>query len=86
MNVYIIPVSLRVILLNLKILMHLLGILEVDYEAFADHDEDCHGPMDTDENRRQFPGNFIWSCCEEDGASEGCLKAPHTVGNKKRRI
>ncbi|EEB87969.1 hypothetical protein MPER_14459, partial [Moniliophthora perniciosa FA553] len=30
-------------------------------------DEDCHGPMDTEENRKEFPENFKWSCCNEDG-------------------
>ncbi|KAG2348062.1 hypothetical protein BDR05DRAFT_996358 [Suillus weaverae] len=31
------------------------GDLDADEEYFADHDEDCHGPMDTEENRAQFP-------------------------------
>ncbi|KAG1804688.1 uncharacterized protein HD556DRAFT_1303289 [Suillus plorans] len=27
------------------------GDLDVDEDYFPDHDEDCHGPMDTEENR-----------------------------------
>lgn len=53
------------------------GDLEVNEEAFVDWDEDCHGPMDTSENRRQWPENFTWSCCEEDGTAEGCEVGEH---------
>jgi len=49
-----------------------LGHLRVNEEEFPDHDEDCHGPMDTPVNRRDFPEGFTWSCCSEDGTDPGC--------------
>jgi hypothetical protein len=63
------------------------GDLDVDEEYFADHDEDCHGPMDTEENRAQFPEGFIWDCCDENALSEGCETGQHISGGKfkKRR-
>ncbi|KAK7032773.1 hypothetical protein R3P38DRAFT_770695 [Favolaschia claudopus] len=61
------------------------GEMEVDDEKFVDWDEDCHGPMDCDENRRQFPENFLWSCCEADGMSGGCATGKHTPVQHKRR-
>ncbi|RDB26004.1 hypothetical protein Hypma_006398 [Hypsizygus marmoreus] len=64
------------------------GELEVDEEGFPDHDEDCHGPMDTPENRRNFPENFTWTCCGWTSSSEGCVHGVHkaAVARKKRRI
>lgn len=62
------------------------GDLSVDYESFVDWDEDCHGPMDTSSNRREYPENFLWSCCDRDGTTPGCVSNEHTVGNKRRRI
>ncbi len=62
-----------------------LGDLEVDEEGFPDHDEDCHGPMDTDENRREFPESFIWNCCEMDGTSEGCETGRHVPKRRTAR-
>lgn len=64
------------------------GELEVDETQFADHDEACHGPMDTLENRRDFPQGFTWTCCDEDGSSEGCVHGEHrpAVPRKRRRI
>ena len=57
------------------------GNLEVDYDAegWADWDEDVHGPMDTDQNREEYPENFEWTCCGEAGDNEsGCEDCPHT--------
>lgn len=54
--------------------------MEVDYERdfWADHDENCHGRIDSDESRKEYPGGFIWSCCEQicEG-STGCTKGRH---------
>jgi hypothetical protein len=63
-----------------------LGSLKVDYTMFVDWDEDCHGPMDTRSNRRDYPENFKWDCCYEDGTMEGCREHKHTSRNKKRRV
>ena len=64
------------------------GNLEVDYQSdyWADHDEDCHGPTDTDWMRKEFPGGFRWDCCDEPGDGEkGCEYAPHEAIAGKRR-
>jgi hypothetical protein len=50
------------------------GEAECDHEAFVDHDERCHGPMDCKANRRAVPENFIWSCCGGDLSSRGCVR------------
>jgi len=64
------------------------GELEVNEEEFHDWDEDCHGPKDTTENRRSFPQNFTWTCCDENGVGEGCVHGHHraAVARKKRRM
>lgn len=54
-----------------------IGELEVNEEEFADWDERCHGPMDTEENQLEYPENFTWTCCEGIGGSEGCEIARH---------
>ena len=52
---------------------HHNGECECDEEGFVDWDEDCHGPMDTPENRKEYPENFVWTCCGESlGESRGC--------------
>ncbi|KAH8099986.1 hypothetical protein BXZ70DRAFT_198291 [Cristinia sonorae] len=64
------------------------GHLEADETKFVDWDEDVHGPMDTPENRRDYPENFTWTCCNEDGVSEGCRDDVHQKGgssNKRAR-
>ncbi|KAF8071642.1 hypothetical protein FPV67DRAFT_1577635, partial [Lyophyllum atratum] len=62
------------------------GELEVNEEEFVDWDEDCHGPMDTLDNRRSFPQNFTWTCCEGNGISDGCVRGIHRpLPTKKRR-
>ncbi|KAF7773193.1 hypothetical protein Agabi119p4_5360 [Agaricus bisporus var. burnettii] len=63
------------------------GELEVDEDGFADHDEDVHGPMDTEENRAAFPENFIWTCCDATGNGQGCVQGDHqpSTGSRKRR-
>ncbi|KII89662.1 hypothetical protein PLICRDRAFT_158759 [Plicaturopsis crispa FD-325 SS-3] len=65
------------------------GQLKVNYESFEDWDEDVHGPEDTPQNRRDFPENFNWTCCGENGMSDGCEVGEHVTGGprpKKRRF
>ena len=33
---------------------HALGYMEVDWDAWPDHDEDYHGPIDTEDNRIEY--------------------------------
>ncbi|KAK7223970.1 hypothetical protein V2G26_011973 [Clonostachys chloroleuca] len=48
------------------------GEMEVDddNDFWADHDENIHGTIDSDWARKEYPGGFIWSCCEKN-AEEG---------------
>lgn len=42
-----------------------------------DHDERCHGPIDTAENREMYLEAFKWECCDEPGDAEGCQRGAH---------
>ncbi|KIM39375.1 hypothetical protein M413DRAFT_198496 [Hebeloma cylindrosporum] len=64
------------------------GEMLVNEESFVDWDSDCHGPMDTAENRSQYPENFTWTCCDKDGQSSGCVRGEHrpAVARKRKRL
>ncbi|KAL7907740.1 hypothetical protein GGI35DRAFT_454697 [Trichoderma velutinum] len=55
------------------------GELDVNDEDdfWADHDEDCHGIIDTDEMREEFPEGFKWNCCNQSGEAKGCQRGRH---------
>jgi hypothetical protein len=53
------------------------GDLEADYDMFEDHDEACHGEIDSEWCQREFPENYLWSCCDARGDAEGCTKGIH---------
>ena len=74
--------------MTFSILFPWKGDLEVCEESFADWDEDVHGPMDSSINRREYPENFMWSCCEGDGYSDGCVQGNHhpAVPRKRKRF
>jgi hypothetical protein len=61
--------------------------MDLDYnnDSWADWDEDCHGPMDTPSNRREYPEGFSWSCCKEAGDSVGCQDTTHEESRKRPR-
>ncbi|KAF9266381.1 hypothetical protein L218DRAFT_64941 [Marasmius fiardii PR-910] len=64
------------------------GDMEPNETMFIDWDETVHGYIDCEETRKEYPANFTWSCCGEDGVSLGCVKTVHeptTPLNKKRR-
>ena len=53
------------------------GELEADDDAWPDHEEGTHGPVDTKTNRRNRPEAFVWNCCGKTGAEGGgCTRAP----------
>ncbi|KAH8704078.1 hypothetical protein BGW36DRAFT_458210 [Talaromyces proteolyticus] len=61
---------------------------EADSDEFPDHDERCHGPMDTPENRENFPDRFVFECCDRTLEEEPCKVGWHvedTEGPIKRR-
>lgn len=53
--------------------------MDVDDEDdfWADHDENCHGEIDTEDMRKEYPEGFRWSCRQELGDKEGCHTGPH---------
>ncbi|KAK4082343.1 uncharacterized protein Triagg1_2155 [Trichoderma aggressivum f. europaeum] len=61
------------------------GELEANYDDdfWADHDEDCHGTIDTDEMREEFPEGFIWNCCDKSGDELGCRWGRHQTDPSK---
>jgi hypothetical protein len=56
-----------------------LGVMEPDYDGdfWADHDEDCHGIIDSNEMREEFPDGFVWTCCDKLGSEPGCQVGQH---------
>ncbi|KAF8310306.1 hypothetical protein DL93DRAFT_2084704 [Clavulina sp. PMI_390] len=50
------------------------GHIDVDWSSgtWADWDEDCHGPMDTEENQDEYPDGFKWTCCDTTKGSMYC--------------
>lgn len=63
-----------------------VGDLEPDYEGdfWADHDEDCHGEIDSDDMRKEFPEGFRWDCCNKLGDEPGCRTTEHTASPAKK--
>ncbi|RTE68946.1 hypothetical protein BHE90_016676 [Fusarium euwallaceae] len=63
------------------------GELEVDWDGdfWADHDENCHGPIDTEENREDYPEGFFWTCCDKPGDTLGCRKGKHQADRTKSK-
>jgi hypothetical protein len=55
------------------------GDLEVDWEGgfWDDHDEECHGRIDTDDMRRECPDGFVWNCCDRKADNRGCTMSAH---------
>ena len=53
--------------------------MEPDYtgDFWADHDEACHGIIDTDEMQAEYPEGFTWMCCDKPGTAEGCNTGRH---------
>jgi hypothetical protein len=61
--------------------------MEVDWSGdfWADTDEDCHGPIDSDENRSEYPEGFKWSCCGQLGDAPGCEETTHKAEPPPRK-
>jgi len=72
---------------NTRADMHVTGELEVDYDAdiWADHDENCHGTIDTDSMRAEYPEGFVWTCCDKPGDEAGCTWGRHEADPTKSR-
>ncbi|KAL7784098.1 cytochrome P450 [Trichoderma ceciliae] len=63
------------------------GQLEVDWHGdfWADHDENCHGIIDMDEMREEYPEGFVWTCCNKEGGEEGCRSGRHQTDISKSK-
>ncbi|KAF9472670.1 hypothetical protein BDN70DRAFT_886756 [Pholiota conissans] len=64
------------------------GDLNPSDASLIEWDAETYGPMDTLDNRHQYPENFNWSCCEKDGQATGCVRGEHrpAVARKRKRI
>jgi hypothetical protein len=63
-----------------------LDYSEPDYEFFVDHDEDCHGVIDSSEMRKEFPEGFIYACCDRTGKEEPCTVDWHREYEPSKRL
>ncbi|KAM7194470.1 hypothetical protein V8F20_007996 [Naviculisporaceae sp. PSN 640] len=59
---------------------------DLDSDVWVDWDERCHGPIDTEINRKSFPDGFMYACCEKDGTSKGCTWGEHKVAQDPEHI
>ncbi|KAK2810909.1 hypothetical protein FQN50_002500 [Emmonsiellopsis sp. PD_5] len=57
---------------------------EPNYDFFEDHDEDCHGIIDSEGMREEFPEGFIHPCCNRTGEEEPCEVDRHVERPAKR--
>ncbi|EJT69656.1 hypothetical protein GGTG_12540 [Gaeumannomyces tritici R3-111a-1] len=56
-----------------------------DGDFWADHDERCHGTIDSEWAREEYPEGFIWSCCDKIGVgAEGCQTGAHVPKSRKK--
>ncbi|KAF2023583.1 hypothetical protein EK21DRAFT_80554 [Setomelanomma holmii] len=62
------------------------GYQDVDWDGdiWADHDELCHGTIDTIEMREKCPDGFVWDCCGKPGDALGCKTTRHRPNRAKR--
>ncbi|KAI0010890.1 hypothetical protein F4779DRAFT_616153 [Xylariaceae sp. FL0662B] len=60
--------------------------LNVDDESstWEDWDENCHGPMDSGENKVEYPEAFVWDCCDKIGTRRGCTLGRHMAADPAR--
>lgn len=67
-----------------------IGWMEPDDEGdfWADHDENIHGIIDSDELRNEYPDGYKWDCCNRLGdTKETCQVSWHIpiAGQKRQR-
>lgn len=48
-------------------------------DFWADHDENCHGTIDSDWCRKEYPEELIYPCCDRDLNSTGCVRGYHQM-------
>ncbi|KAJ9640083.1 hypothetical protein H2201_007610 [Coniosporium apollinis] len=58
-----------------RLLASAAGRLEANEDAFVDMEEETWGPHE--DYKEEFPENFNWTCCQQDGTTEGCNVERH---------
>ncbi|KAK1749908.1 hypothetical protein QBC47DRAFT_395204 [Echria macrotheca] len=63
------------------------GELEPDYgsRVWADHDQRCHGTINSDYCRKEYPDGFTWTCCDQTGTGNGCRLSRHQSDPSKNK-
>ncbi|KAH7083770.1 hypothetical protein FB567DRAFT_446314 [Paraphoma chrysanthemicola] len=51
---------------------------DFDNDFWADHDDDCHGIIDSEE----YPEGYVWDCCQKRGDEVGCMVGRHRTGGE----
>ncbi|KAJ9302646.1 hypothetical protein DTO271G3_20 [Paecilomyces variotii] len=59
---------------------------EPDYDLFVDHDEDCHGTIDSSEMREAFPEKYIYPCRDRTGVEEPCTVDWHRESDYAKKF
>lgn len=59
-------------------------------DFWADHDERCHGIIDSYEMQQEYPEGYIYDCCEQQNETPGCTTGWHVETkastSKRRRL
>jgi hypothetical protein len=63
------------------------GTMVPDYEGdfWADHDENGHGIIDSEEMREECPEGFTWNCCDKLGSEAGCQLSHHQSNPESKK-
>lgn len=56
-----------------------IGDLEEDEDSdfWVDWWEQKHGPIDSPQNRKEYPEGFAWTCCQRHRNEKGCKLGRH---------
>lgn len=59
---------------------------DYDSHVWADHDERCHGTINSEWCRKEYPDGYMWECCEGTGPhAVGCVKGKHEADPKRSK-
>lgn len=56
-----------------------MKMVDESSDFWADHDESCHGAMDSFEDDPAYEDGFMWECCEKGIGEEGCERTNHVI-------
>lgn len=52
-------------------------VIDYDSDCWADHDERCHGRLETLVNDPTYVDGCMWDCCKEPIDEPGCTLSMH---------